>query len=108
MSDSDLHPTRSTSDATTKTLKRKPMALKLTPETIVNLQVGGILTCAGGIVVATIFVWTIKTNGDQALSEIKSMREEQRPVIEKVHRLWSDYEWRIATGKNAALPGVQP
>jgi len=108
MTDSEFYPETPDPNATTKTLKRKPMAIKLSPETTANLQLGGIITCAGGIVVATIFVWTIKTNGDQALSEIKSMREEQRPVLEKVHRLWSDYEWRIAQNRGTALPGVQP
>lgn len=103
---SDLQPTQFDPNATTKTLKRKTM--KLSPETTANIQLGSIITGAGALVVGTIFVWTIKTNGDQALAEIKSMREEQRPVLEKVHRLWSDYEWRIAMGKGSALPGVQP
>lgn len=105
---SDLLPTVADPNATTKTPKRKTMAIKLSPETTANIQLGSIITGAVALVVGTIFVWTIKTNGEQALAEIKNMREDQKPMAEKVHRLWSDYEWRLASGHNTALPGVNP
>ena len=105
---SDLSPTSIDPNATTKTLKRKTMAIKLSPETTANIQLGTLIVVAGALVTATVFVVGIKSNGEQALAEIKNLREEQRPVIEKVHRLWSDYEWRMAQGKGNALPGVMP
>lgn len=84
------------------------MAIKLSPETTANIQLGSLIVVAGALVTATVFVLGIKTNGEQALSEIKALREEQKPMTEKVQRLWSDYEWRLAAGKHAALPGAQP
>lgn len=73
------------------------MAIKLSPETIVNLQLGGIFVAAAALVTGTIFVWTIKTNGEQALTEIKAIREETGPALKKIDRLWWDYETRIAS-----------
>ena len=82
------------------------MAIKLSPETTANLQLGSIITGAVALVVGTIFVWTIKLNGEQALAEIKAIREETGPALKKIDRLWWEYETRIA-GRPLA-PQVQP
>ena len=100
MSESDHLPTQFDPNATTKTMKRRTMAMKLSPETTANLQLGSLATCAIAIVVATIFVWTIKTNSEQAVSEIKAFREEVVPAMKKVDRLWWDYETRTAGRPN--------
>lgn len=91
------------------------MAMKLSPETATNIQLGSLITAAGAIVVATIFVWTIKINSETAMADGKAMREEVRtefrairvdlqPIRDKVERLWWEYE-RTATAPSPRLGG---
>jgi hypothetical protein len=112
---SDLFPTVADPNATTAVLKRKTMAIKISPETTANIQLGSIITGAGALVIATIFVWSIKTNSETAMADGKAMRDEVRaefkairsdlqPVKEKVDRLWWEYE-RACTN---TIKGVGP
>jgi hypothetical protein len=68
------------------------MALKLSPETTAHVKLGSLAAGAASLVTATIFVWGIKTNGEQALAEIRDLRQEWKeemvPCVRKVDRLW--------------------
>lgn len=107
---SGLHPVVIDPNATTTVLKRKPMALKISPETTATIQLSSIVTGATALVVAAVFVWSIKTNSETAVAdgkamreevknEFKSLREDFKPIKEKVDRLWWEYE------RSAAVPG---
>lgn len=76
------------------------MAL-ITPETKVAVQLGGIITAAISLVSATVFVWTIKTNGEQALVEIRSMNERFESLQKEHQRLWFEYELRATAMRQA-------
>lgn len=120
MTDSDLHPTAVDPNATTKTLKRKTMAIPtLTPETKFVVNLAGAIAAAGFIAWISIAAYKMQANSETALANQKEMRDEMRegfkalrdeakPDHDKVGRLWSDYEWRLAKGNGTALPGVQP
>jgi hypothetical protein len=86
---SDFDPSK----ITTQVIKRKAMAL-ITPETKVAVQLGGIITAAISLVSATIFVWTIKSNGEQALAEIRLMNERFEKMMPEHQRMWFEYETR--------------
>lgn len=73
---------------------RRPV--RIGEDTQVLIRTGSILTGAGALIVATIFVWSIKTNSEQALSEIRGFRQEMAPALDKVQKLWWDYETRTA------------
>jgi hypothetical protein len=70
--------------------------MNLGPDTKATLRLATIISTVGFIISATVFLWTIKTNGEQALAEIKEMRQEWKdemvPCVRKVDRLWWDYE----------------
>lgn len=104
MSESDLFPTPFDPNDTTKTMRRRTMAIKFSPETTANIQLGTLVVVAGALITATVFVIGIKTNSEQALAEIKAFREEAGPALKKVDRLWWDYETRTA-GRPSALRG---
>ncbi len=57
-------------------------------------KVGTMLTIASALVAASIFIWSIKTNAEQSVSEIKNLREEMTPALRKIDRLWWEYEMR--------------
>lgn len=83
---------------------RPHRAVRVSPEAQVLVKLGSLITGAGALVVAAIFVWQIKTNGETALSEIKGVREETKAMGEKVQRLWFDYELRTAARPTLAPP----
>lgn len=107
MADTDLLPAADP-HATTRTLKRKTMTIALKPETKVVVQLGGIIASVVCLVLGTIFVWTIKQNGEQALAELKAFREETAPKLRQVDRLWWDYEQRVASGRAIAPSAAAP
>ena len=100
---SDFDPSK----ITTQIIKRKPMAL-ITPETKVAVQLGGIIASAISIVLATIFVWTIKLNGEQALEEIRTMSRRFDSLQEEHRRLWYEYEQRHIASKSSSSNGISP
>lgn len=53
--------------------------------------------------VASVMGYQIKANGEQALSEIKAMREEAKPYQDKTNKLWWEYERAMA--KNGGSVG---
>jgi hypothetical protein len=79
-------------------------ALRVSPEAQVLVKLGSLVTAAGALVVASIFVWQIKTNGETALAEIKAVREETKTMGEKVQRMWYDYERRYASHPSYPQP----
>jgi hypothetical protein len=88
-------------DPDTALIRRR--APRISEETQVLVKVGSLISCAVALVIATIFVWQIKTNSEQALSktaealaEQRAFREELKPIIEQHRRLWWDYELRTA------------
>lgn len=72
-------------------------AARIGPDAQVLVKLGSLVTGAVSLVIAAIFVWQIKTNGETALAEIKGIREETKAMGEKVQRLWFDYELRTAS-----------
>ena len=73
---------------------RRPVSIG--EDTQVLLKTGSIITGACALVVATVFVWSIKTSSEQALTEIRGFRQEMAPAREKLDKLWWDYEQRAA------------
>lgn len=71
-------------------------AARISEDTQVLVKIGSLLSCAGALILATIFVWQIKSNSEQALAEQRAFREELKPIIEQHRRLWWDYELRTA------------
>lgn len=57
-------------------------------------KVGTMATLVGALVTASIFIWSIKTNAEQSLSEIRTLRQEIGPSLQKIDRLWWEYEMR--------------
>lgn len=100
-------PTEVDSKATTAVVK-KNRAINISPETAANITLGSIISCAIALVVGTIFVWTIKTNGEQALAEIKAVREELTPAIKKLDRLWWEHEPRSVANDKSKDKDVTP
>lgn len=76
--------------------QRHAKPTRISEDTQVLVKLGSVIACAAALVLATVFVWQIKTNSEQALSEIRSMRAEFTPAAEKVQRLWWEYEQRTA------------
>ncbi len=76
--------------------KQYQRPVRVSEDTQVLLKTGSIITGACALVVATIFVWGIKTSSEQALSEIRGFRQEMAPSLDKIQRLWWDYEVRTA------------
>ena len=83
---------------------RQSKPTRISEDTQILVKMGSIVTAAIALVASTIFVWTIKLNSEQALSEIRSMRAEFGPTCDKVQRLWWDYELRTA----GRAPSGQP
>jgi len=83
---------------------RPHRAVRVSPEAQVLVKLGSLVTGAVSLVIAAIFVWQIKTNGETALTEIKAVREETKAMGEKVQRLWFDYENRTASRPTYAAP----
>jgi hypothetical protein len=78
-------------------------AMRVSPETQVLVKAGSLVTGAVSLVIATVFVWQIKTNSEQALAEQREFRREIAPALEKVQRLWWDYEQRTASRGGTSL-----
>lgn len=64
---------------------------RISPETEVAVRLGLLATGAGALVVATIFVWTIKVNGERALEEIRALRSDYNALAAEHRELWWHY-----------------
>lgn len=80
---------------------RRP--IRLSEDTQVLVKNGSLISCAGALILATVFVWQIKTNSEQALiktaealAEQRAFREELKPIVDQHRRLWWDYDQRTA------------
>lgn len=82
----------------------------LGPDTKATLKLATLVSAICFTVSATIFLWTIKENGEKALAEIKELRQDWKgeftPYAHKVDRLWWDHEQRSSISQTITTPKV--
>lgn len=81
-------------DATTERIQRR--APRVSEDTWLNIKAGALVAGAVALVTATVWLYQIKLNSEQALAKVEELHADLAPIIEQHRRLWWDYENRTA------------
>lgn len=73
--------------------------IALAPKSSITTNLGFMITVVIGVITCTVYIIGIKSTSDRALEEIRSIRDDFRPVRDKTDRLWWEAQNRGWIGK---------